>query len=460
LNIFTFTIIEQIFIALVTMNIPKFPFTLSLTHNTFAESFNDANATTQIKAVVSEELLSFLEQMETKSIPRIFSKDVFYNIIVPIRGKKYLFGTDNVVKKVEMEVDFETNETKYITTLTFPEGSIVHDVIAILKEYGDELFPYHGVDWTSAECVYDLSHPFCIKMTLTTKTFDCGDICMYITFSYPGVSSEPVDCANFIVDVRYTNPINHKFIIVNPFANAYRTGYNYPEIYPFSDNSSFNDLPSHSVYTSPYNFTITWNSKHINRPGYHPAQIQFDVNPNTGNIEKRFRFMQHNIPASHECRPSEIMWEQTVSGQTVQVLYSFKTKEIINPNSININISNNIDIVTNYFPLFAQLYPNHEFIHKLSSGQGYTLHCMSQMMNVLNDNDFQNILLGLPWLGIKKRVVIKLNRIRRKGYLSLLSKDILAIIFHFLFPDFSLSFLHKMIELNIAHLNNRENALI
>lgn len=569
----------------------KFPFSVCSIHPSIVESYRDCNLCRSIKADVNEDLIEFLKRMKQECVPRIFDYGVWQGLIDSIKNKHYLFGELNIVQNVKVEFDMETNATKTIKTLTFPDGSVVHDVISMLKEYG-ELFPFSNLDWTSADYesqTFDMH----VIMKLTLNPEPTGQqqmnfnesICMSISFSIPDTQGESITYKNFFVEVRYINRQLNKFIVIYPFSNNYRTGFINPNIYQplkieilmksikqkqylpgelniinengillfptdsvvhdavqllneycnselylfntvdwahaqyecerfdtyikmkllsqlnnnesvsmtisfafpstanesityknfiidvnyrntetqkfnniclfsncyrtgyylndisvmnyLTNNSSFNNLPSHFHIDK-----ISWNYNNVpHRCGYYPASIYLRKNQSNGNTVTSFLFLQMGHYYSHNCKPSQIKWEQTSTGETVSVLYFFA----------NFNI--------NYFPLFAQLYPNQSYINNNQ------LKCFTEMANVFNSDEFQNVVLGLPWLAVQKRVVIpvihpvtQLPIKFRKGHLELLNNDLLGLIFQFLFPELSLSFLVKMIELNVAKFNKRTNA--
>ena len=409
--------------------IPKFQFSLPDTGFSIVDTFEDRAQARNVEAIINEELLSFLNNLKTTNIPYIFQNDVWEILMEPIKSKTYPFGELNISKDKD--------------GLKFPQGSVVIDAISILKHY-KELFPFHDIDWSGA--LYEMNtSTWHMIMKLFVELNENETVCLAISFQFPITSNESITYQNFKIEFRYTNNATNKCILVYPFFNTYRSGF--INAHDVVTSHSFNDLPS--CYENGQLFWNFHNTAHRN--GFNPAIIIIKKNKNTGNSVIRFRFVKMGRNCSYGGRPSAISWEQTPTGETLSISYSFYSD------------GNNI----NLFPLFMKLYPDNSFIDNFESGN--RLKCFSHLAVIFNDDTFQFPLLGLSWLGVKKQIQICIETVnetdntlkimKRKGHLEVLSNDIVAFIFSFLFPDVSVGFLTQMIKFNVQKLNKRKNAL-
>jgi hypothetical protein len=391
----------------------KFPFIVLNKYDSIVDSYKHDNENKTLQAVITDDLLLFLNQMKEKSIPYMFKPGIWNKLMEPIMSKYYLIGEQSVIVG-------ENN------VLIFPDGSVIHDLLKLMKEYRD-LFPFDYVDWTHAhyEC-HKYENSFGIKLFVNISDYEL--LCVMIWFhnhqhNHHQHAHDKICYRDVRVEFYYCNINNNKIIIIDPLKNEHHSGYtcatNGSNVLSNTIYSSFDGLPSHCH--PRYCFWTSCNS--LYNQGYHPAIINLDRNEITGNTIIKFRFYQQNKEHTHNGRPSQIIWEQTATGETVQITYSFQSY-----------------LKINYFPLFVQLYPNQSYISNTQ------LKCFPQMAAIFNHTDFQNIVLALPWLAVEC-----------KTSTILLSNDMLGLIFHFLFPDMTVGFLTKMIELSVSKLIKRKN---
>lgn len=399
-------------------------------------SLFEAFARRRLEIEITPELVSYLQGLKDTLMPPVFDEEAFSAIIADYENKQYPKCADHV--------------TGTSGKLQFPENSIVHDVVKVLKHYPP--LPCGTVDWTTAYlnvCQQSANHyPIACLVVEVNPT----------EFVYMKIWPESVGDFFFRqirerLYVTYCNYETRQYIKILPLSQEYHSGFFRPirrdlivslqhqlsekpeELITYC---SFNNFPAYHSY----NFCqMTWYDKQSRQSSIGYARDYIDNNP-VISFTCRPGYKEQSING----KPTIIRWKRSRTGETLSIRAEFETH------------TGHGYLDKNIYSLFANMYPNFTMDSPLI--------CHYELAEYFNDESkFQGMIREFAMLGVAKETirvlkiehenedgVVCVKRRKVLGYLPELPGDVIAMIMHYLYADFHINFLTILIRRKIQSI--------
>jgi hypothetical protein len=373
---------------------------------------------------IYDEVLEMINNNCSKLIDRIALNHVYTECV----HRLYPHGIKNV----------QINNSLDKTTVSFPENSMVHNAF-LLSTYFKQ-FPcglLSKLNWENAIYTSDNDAKFTLELVLVPNVEKV--VMNFISNEFLVDFNSMVHCNINKIYFRYFNTSTREYYYIAPFENEYLSGILELNGTYIGTRHSYDDYPS---FIDDSN-VMWYNNGYLHRDGNNFAHIEYDL-----------------ICCNKYTTVSYFKMGVRTRNDGLPCVYHIKENRYTNT-LMYISFTYLYNGLTNFFPLFYQLYPSNSYI-SIDDDDERTLSCFPEMAEIFNNEDLQNLIHGISWFAFPKQVIKTIEELDEDGKvikirkvectLPILQFDLLGIVLNFLQSDIPAFFLARLIQLNVESL--------